>query len=148
MTNNRGPRLGGRWGVPLAAGFAILQVCCGSDTAGPNETFSQTQTSTVNNVAVLDGAVFSFTATRNGTADVEVNWNNGGNDIDIFATGGSCPNLASVINGDCQIIVSEESSTLKPERFSFGVSDGGSYKVWALNFGPGVESITFRITVR
>jgi hypothetical protein len=145
MMKNDAVRRGSRWALAVMVALAIVHPGCGGDSGTGG---SQTQTSTVNNVAVLDGAVFSFTATRNGTAEVEVNWNNGGNDIDIFATGGSCPNLPTLINGGCQIIVSEESSTLKPERFTFGVSDGGSYKVWALNFGPGTESITTRVTVR
>jgi hypothetical protein len=145
MMKNDAVRRSSPWALAVMVALAIVHPGCGGDSGTGS---SNTITSTVNNVAVLDGAVFPFTATRNGTADVEVNWNNGGNDIDIYATGGNCPDLTSVVNGACQIIVSEESSTLKPERFSFGVSNGGSYKIWALNFGPGSESITFRITSR
>ena len=147
MMKNDAVRRSSPWGLAVMVALAVVHPGCGGDS-GTGPSGSTTQTSTVNNVAVLDGAVFSFTAPRNGTTDVEVNWNNGNNDIDIFATGGSCPNLDSVVNGACPILAIEESSTLKPERFSFGVSNGGSYKVWARNYGPGVESITFRITVR
>jgi hypothetical protein len=147
MTKNDAVARSSPWALAVMVALAIVHPGCGGDS-GTGSSGSNTFTNTVNNVGVLQPAIFSFTATRNGTADVEVNWNNGGNDIDIYATGASCPDIDSVVNGACQIIVSEESSTLKPERFSFGVSSGGSYKVWALNFGPGTESITGRITIR
>ena len=145
MTKNDAVRRSSPWALAVMVALAIVHPGCGGDSGtGSN---SNTFTSTVNNVTVLNAAVFSFTATRNSTADVEVNWNNGSNDIDIYATGANCPDFDTLFNGGCQVIVSEESGTLKPERFSFGVSSGGSYKVWAFNLGPGTESITGRITV-
>jgi hypothetical protein len=135
------------WALAVMVALAVFHPGCGGDS-GSGPSGSTTISNTQNNVGVLESSFFLFTSSRNGTADVEVNWNNAGNDIDIFATGGNCPDINAVLDGGCQILASDASATAKPERFSFSVSNGGSYKVFALNFGPGSESITIRVTVR
>ena len=134
------------WALAVLVALAVVLPGCGSDnSSGPNgnDVISDTQ-----NVPVLSASFLQFTAQRNGSVDADVNWNNGNNDIDIYATLASCPNLDSLLGGACQILALEESATLKPERFTFSVSNGTAYRVWALNLGPGNETVTIRLTAR
>jgi hypothetical protein len=143
MMKNDAVRRSRGWAVALAVVLAIVHPGCGSDSTGPNnQTVTDTRT-----VPVLGFSFLAFTAQRNGTVDVDVNWGNAGNDIDIYATTGSCPDLDTLFNGGCQVFASSESATAKPERISFGVSNGSAYKVFAFNLGPSSDNVTITVTI-
>ena len=128
--------------VGLAIALAVVHPGCGSDDDG-EETFTDTET-----LSVLEPFGLVFTAQRNGTVDAEVDWNSGNNDIDIYATAGTCANFDVLLGGGCNIIALSESGSAKPERLTFSVSDGTVYTVWALNLGPGTDTVTIRLTAR
>ena len=128
--------------VGLAIALAVVHPGCGSDDDG-EETFTETET-----LSVLEPFGLVFTAQRNGTVDAEVDWNSGNNDIDIYATAGTCANFDVLLGGGCNIITLSESGSAKPERLTFSVSDGTVYTVWALNLGPGTDTVTIRLTAR
>ena len=143
MTKNRGLRLGGRWGLPLALGLAVLHVCCGSDTTGQNETFSQTRA-----LPVQESFGVAFAAQRNGTVDVNVDWTTAANDVQVYATEGSCASLANLQSGGCDVIALSESPTAKPETITFSALKGTTYTVFALNLGPGTDTVTIQLIAR
>jgi hypothetical protein len=146
MIKSEAVRRRSRWGVVLMAVLAVVLPGCGGDnSSGPNgtETFTDSRT-----LAVLEAFGIVFTAQRNGTVDANVNWNSSNNDIDIYATAGTCPSIDAVLNGSCNVIAFSESGTAKPETVSFGASNGTTYRVWALNLGPGSDTVTIRLTAR
>jgi hypothetical protein len=134
----------GGWAVAVAMALAMFHPGCGGNNNdnGP-ETFEQSQS-----LNVLGAFGLVFTAQRNGTVDANVNWNDNNNDIDIYATAGSCPSFDALLAGNCNVITLSESGSAKPETLSFSVTNGTIYTVWALNLGPGTETVTIRLTAR
>jgi hypothetical protein len=132
-----------RWALVLAAALAIVHPGCGSNNNNDGETFSDSR-----NLGVLDSFGLVFTAQRNGTVDANVNWNSSNNDIDIYATSGTCANIDVLLAGGCNVITFSESATAKPETLTFGVSNGTIYTVFARNIGPGSDTVTIRLTAR
>jgi hypothetical protein len=142
MNTKESVRRGRRWAVGLAAALAIVHPGCGNDNNdnGP-ETFTDSAT-----LGVLGAFTLQFTAQRNGTVDANVNWNDGNNDVDIYATVNTCPSFDALLAGNCSIIASSESSSDKPERLTFNVTNGTIYNVWAFNLGPGTDTVTITLT--
>jgi hypothetical protein len=140
ITNDR-VRRSRRWAMGLAVALAIVHPGCGGNDNDGEETFTDSAT-----LGVLGAFRLQFTAQRNGTVDANVNWNDGNNDIDIYATAGNCPDFDTVLAGGCSVIALSESSTAKPERLTFNISNNTVYAVWALNLGPGTENVTITLT--
>lgn len=132
-----------RWAVGFAVALAIVHPGCGGNNDNEPETFTDSAT-----LGVLGAFQLQFTAQRDGTVDTNVDWNDGNNDVDIYATAGPCPNFDTLLAGGCSVIASSESSSAKPERFTFNVSDNTVYAVWALNLGPGTDTVTITLTAR
>ena len=143
MITNDSARRSRRWAVGLAVALAIVHPGCGGNNDNGPETFTDSAT-----LGVLGAFPLQFTAQRNGTVDVNVNWNDGGNDVDVYATAGTCPDRDTLLAGGCTVITLSESSTAKPERLNFNVSNGTTYTVWALNLGPGTDTVTITLTAR
>jgi hypothetical protein len=140
----KGPvRRKGGWAVAVALALAVVHPGCGSDNNNAPETFEDSET-----LSVLEPFGLVFTAQRNGTVDANVNWNDGNNDIDIYATAGTCANFDALLAGNCNVITLSESGTAKPETLSFSVTNNTIYTVWALNLGPGTDTVTIRLTAR
>jgi len=133
----------GGWALGVAVALAIVHPGCGGNNNNSPETFEQSAT-----LNVLGAFGLVFTAQRNGTVDASVNWNSNNNDIDIYATVGTCPNFDAVLAGNCNVITLSESESAKPETLSFNVTNGTIYTVWALNLGPGTDTVTIRLTAR
>jgi hypothetical protein len=134
-------RRGRRWALGLAAALAIVLPGCGGNNDDEPETFTDSAS-----LGVLGTFQLQFTAQRNGTVDANVNWNDGNNDVDIYATAGPCPSFDVLLQGGCSVIALSESSSAKPERLTFSVSDNTVYAVWALNLGPGSDTVTITLT--
>jgi hypothetical protein len=132
-----------RWAVGFAVALAIVHPGCGGNNDNEPETFTDSAT-----LGVLGAFQLQFTAQRNGTVDANVNWNDGNNDVDIYATAGACPNFDTLLAGGCSVVTLSESSTAKPERLNFNISNGTIYTVWALNLGPGTDTVTITLTAR
>jgi hypothetical protein len=131
------------WALALMVALAVVHPGCGGNNNNGAETFSDSR-----NLAVLDAFGLVFTAQRNGTVDANVNWNNSGNDVDIYVTAGSCASFDLVLSANCNVIAFSESATAKPETLTFGASNGTLYTVWAFNLGPGSDTVTIRLTAR
>jgi hypothetical protein len=135
-------RRSSRWGLALMVALAVVHPGCGgNNTSGSDDTITDTQT-----MGVLGFFPLPFTAQRNGTVNANVNWNSSGNDVDIYATLGTCANLDVLINGGCNVIAFSESATAKPETLTFSVSNGNLYSLVAVNLGPGSDTVTIRLT--
>jgi len=143
MIEKKRVRRRGGWAVGVALALAIVHPGCGGNDDNSPETFQQSQT-----LSVLQPFGLVFTAQRNGTVDANVNWNDNSNDIDIYATAGTCASFDVLLAGNCNVITLSESGSAKPETLSFGVTNGTIYTVWALNLGPGTDTVTIRLTAR
>lgn len=138
---SHGLRLSHRSGVSLAAALAILHVCCGNNTTtGASETFAQTRT-----LPVLESFGVAFTAQRNGIVDVNADWSSGANDIQVYAASGSCASVDVLRSGGCNVVAFSESATAKPETITFSALNGTAYTVFALNLGPGSDTVTIQL---
>ena len=130
------------WALTVLLALAVVLPGCGSDNNdNGTEVFTDSRT-----VAVLDAFGLVFTAQRNGTVEANVNWNNSGNDIDIYVTAGNCADFNAVLNGNCNVIAFSESGSAKPEVLTFGATNNTTYRVWAFNLGPNSDTITIRLT--
>ena len=144
MTNNEAVGGGGRWALALAVALAVVHPGCGSNNSDNTpETFQDSTT-----LSVLEPFGLVFTAQRSGTLDANVNWNDGNNDIDIYATAGTCASFDVLLAGNCNVITLSESGSAKPETLSFNIANGTIYTVWAFNLGPGTDTVTIRLTAR
>ena len=129
--------------LALAVALAVIHPGCGNDSSNGPETFTESSP-----VSVLGFFALTFTAQRNGTVEVDVNWNSSGNDIDVYATAGTCANMEAVLAGSCNVVAFSDSGTAKPERISFSATTGQNYRVFAFNLGPGSDTVTIRLTAR
>ena len=134
-------RRGRGWALGLAVALAVVHPGCGGNNDNEPETFSDSAT-----LGVLGTFQLQFTAQRDGNVDANVNWNDSNNDIDIYATAGPCPSFDVLLQGGCSVVTLSESSSAKPERINFNVSDNTVYAVWALNLGPGTDTVTITLT--
>jgi hypothetical protein len=132
-----------RWALAVMVALAIVHPGCGNNSTNPDETISDSRT-----LSVLGSFSLPFTAQRNGTVNANVNWNSSGNDIDIYATLGTCPSFDVLFNGGCNVIAASESNTAKPETLTFSVSSGNVYSLLAVNIGPGSDTVTITLTAR
>jgi hypothetical protein len=142
MTQTDAVRRSRRWAFLAAVALAVVHPGCGGNNSnnGP-ETFQDSAT-----LSVLQPFGLVFTAQRNGTVDANVNWNDSNNDIDIYATAGTCASFDVLLAGGCSVITLSESGSAKPEVLSFNVTNGTIYTVWALNLGPGTDTVTIHLT--
>lgn len=136
-------RRGRRWALGLAAALAIVHPGCGGSNDNGPETFTDSAA-----LGVLGTFQLQFTAQRNGSVDANVNWNDSNNDVDIYATAGTCPNFDALLAENCDVIALSESGSAKPERLTFNATNGTVYTVWALNLGPGSDTVTITLTAR
>ena len=136
-------RRGAGWAVGVAVALAIVHPGCGGNNDNGPETFEDSAT-----LGVLDAFRLDFTAQRNGTVAANVNWNDGNNDIDIYATAGTCATFDVLLAGNCNVITLSDSESAKPETLSFNVTNGTAYTVWAWNLGPGTDTVTIHLTAR
>jgi hypothetical protein len=83
-----------------------------------------------------------ITGAGNGTLDATVEWTFATNDVDIYVTATACT-LEMFSAELCGYKAKADSTTSKPERLSFSVASGDSYRFWIVNFGPQAESGTF-----
>ncbi len=144
MTNSRPLRFSGRRAVLLAVALAIVHVCCGnSNTTGPDETFSQTRT-----LPVLESFGVAFAAQRNGTVEVNVDWSRAANDIQVYAAADTCATFDVLRSGGCNVVAFSESPTAKPETLTFSALQGTRYTVFAVNLGPGSDTVTIQLIAR
>jgi hypothetical protein len=135
-----------RFSLALAVALAMVLPGCGGgndNTGNGTETFTDSRT-----LAVLESFGLVFTAQRNGTVDVNVNWNSSSNDIDVYATSGACASFDVLLAGGCNVVAFSESGTAKPEQLTFAVSNGQTYRIFAFNLGPGSDTVNIRLTAR
>lgn len=76
------------------------------------------------------------------TLDAAVEWTFASDDVDLYVTATACT-VEMFGTERCAYKAKADGATTKPERVSFGVSDGGTYRFWIVNFGPQAESGTF-----
>ena len=82
-----------------------------------------------------------LTGLGNGTVDATVEWTLASNDVDLYVTAPACT-AEMFATERCAFKARSDSPTTKPERVSFDVSGGDSYRFWVVNFGPQRESGT------
>jgi hypothetical protein len=118
----------------------------GGSVAGPTTPTRQIvtqQTWTADFGDVLQADV-TITGSGAGTLDATVQWTFATNDVDLVATSTTC-SPAAFITDACTLLAEASSTTAKPERISFSVTGGSSYRIWIVNFGPGAESGTLEV---
>jgi hypothetical protein len=90
----------------------------------------------------FDAVDISITGAGSGTVDATVEWTFASDDVDIYVTATACtPEMFA--NERCAYKAKADGETTKPERVSFSVSGGDTYRFWIVNFGPQRESGTF-----
>jgi hypothetical protein len=89
-----------------------------------------------------DAVDITLTGAGTGTLDATVEWTFAANDVDLYVTATACT-AEMFANDRCAFKAKADSSTTKPERVSFGVSAGDTYRFWIVNYGPQRESGTF-----
>lgn len=82
-----------------------------------------------------------LTGLGSGTLDATAEWTLASNNVDLYVTAIACtPEMFATER--CSYKARADSPTTKPERVSFDVSAGDSYRFWVVNFGPQKESGT------
>ena len=77
-----------------------------------------------------------------GTVDATAEWTHASDDINLYVTATGCtPEMFAAQR--CGFKARADGPTAKPERLSFDVSGGDSYRIWIVNAGPGRETGTF-----
>ena len=94
--------------------------------------------------AVYADVTITGSSTAKGTLDAIVQWTFATNDVDIYVTAIACTG-EMFANQRCSYAAKADSPTTKPERVSFSVSGGDSYRFWVVNFGPTNESGTLEV---
>ena len=80
----------------------------------------------------LTGVDISITGSGTGTVEATVEWTFATNDVDIYVTATACT-AGQVAFDLCAYKAKADSATAKPERVSFSVSPGDSYRFWIVN---------------
>jgi hypothetical protein len=83
-----------------------------------------------------------ITGSGSGTLDATAEWTFATNDVDLYVTATGCT-LEMFSSEKCAYKAKADSATTKPERVSFSVGGGDTYRFWIVNFGPQQESGTF-----
>jgi hypothetical protein len=140
-----------RW-LPLAGLLAAVALagpgCGGSGSVTGNSGGGGSTRSTVDERGwqldpfELLGVDIQITGTGSGTLDANVEWTFASDDVDVYVTAVACT-TEMFISDRCAYKAKADSATTKPERVSFSVSAGDSYRFWIVNFGPQRESGTF-----
>ena len=128
---------------------SALSGCGGGNPNVPTPVSPVPQTTTTTTVLIqptvtglaprLGAAFVDFNIPSVGTLDVEFNWTFASNDVDIYLTTSTCPSLSALANGGCTVLASDE-SLQKPARLSVNITQSGSARFWAVNFGSSAES--------
>jgi hypothetical protein len=141
--------------VSLAAALAtasVLPGCGGGGSSGGVTAPSGggRQIVTQSNWTLVPGAwqsgdvSITGASSTKGTLDAVVEWTFATNDVDIYVTATACTPDMFVLQR-CAYAAKADSATTKPERVSFSVSGGDTYRVWVVNFGPTNESGTLEV---
>lgn len=77
-----------------------------------------------------------------GTVDATAEWTHASDDINLYVTATGCTPEMFVAQR-CGFKARADGPTTKPERLSFDVTGGDSYRFWIVNAGPGRETGTF-----
>lgn len=136
----------------LLATFFVAAVTCAG--CGGKDATAPTAPSTVPSViqgsvglSPLQFAVVSFRVDRAGTLSSQVDWATANNDIDTALVRGRCTadQILTEAPGcnEAAAIVTDE-SLAKPSVFSPSV-EGGDHTLIILNWGPGVDTATYRL---
>jgi hypothetical protein len=140
--------------IPALCGLLLLAGCGGKGPLDPDEGPSPGpgSTETVLNqgwaleplqIMYVDAGVTG----TGGTVDATVEWTFAANDVDLYVTATAC-SAEQFAQDRCAYKAKADSTTAKPERVSFSVSGGDSYRFWIVNFGPQRESGTFQAVLR
>lgn len=82
-----------------------------------------------------------ITGLGSGTVDATAEWTLASDDVNLYVTAPACT-LEMLAMERCSYKARAESPTAKPERVSFDVSGGDTYRFWVVNFGPQREAGT------
>jgi hypothetical protein len=145
-------RSGSRFAV-LA--MAAMLVSCGDSGTEPTEpdreqigggTFNVVGTVEANAAGFnADVAAGPFTLTTGGTVEINADWTNATNNVDIFLYLGRCTSVQAR-DGACPV-ANRTNGTAKPERLNVIGVPSGEYSVGFANFGPTAETGTFSVFV-
>jgi hypothetical protein len=136
--------------LSLFASFFVAAVayagCGGEDATAPTAP-SSVAAVIQGSVALspLQFAVVSFRVDRSGTLFSQVDWATANNDIDTALVRGRCTadQILTEAPG-CNEATATEESLAKPSVFSTPV-EGGDHTLVILNWGPGVDTATYRL---
>jgi hypothetical protein len=97
-------------------------------------------------LAAFSGVYLPFTTASTGTITANVDWTFATDDIDVALVRGNNPcTVLEFITETCPFIALSASTTAKPESVSAPNLAAGQYTVYAFNFGPEQEAISFQI---
>ncbi len=146
---------GGR--LALVVSIVLGASACGGGSSTPTPIPTPTPTPTpsllpiftfmgiTQNQAVFTDVSVSEASVLSAVAD----WTSARDDIDIVYTDTSCnrSDARTIVLNFCNVQARTSSFTDKPERLTANVSPG-IVRVYVLNFGPGTESGTVRLTLQ
>jgi hypothetical protein len=87
-----------------------------------------------------------FTTTQAGTIEATLDWTYAENDLDLALVRGDC-SFEQFIDEQCQILAFSESETAKPEKVRVPGEAAGPHTMFFYNYGPGDESVSYRIVL-
>jgi hypothetical protein len=85
----------------------------------------------------------SITGSGSGSVEATVEWTFASDDVDLYVTATACTTAQFAVEA-CAYKAKADGTGTKPERVSFSVSAGDTYRFWIVNFGPQSESGTFQ----
>lgn len=93
----------------------------------------------------IGGGVYQFSA--GGRVDISVDWTSPSNDVDVYFYRGTCAPLDG-FNDRCEILGKADSTNSKPERLSVPNVAAGTYTMLIYNYGPGSDTVSYRIVLQ
>lgn len=93
------------------------------------------------------GQVRPFATTEAGALDVTVDWTFATNDVDAFLARGDCSPQQFLVT-QCQLLMTAESASAKPEKFTVPSLAAGTYTLLIGNAGPDDESVAWQVVLR
>jgi hypothetical protein len=131
----------------FALASALLCPACGTPLGLPIDVSPPTRSVIVEEEWALDALQAVATDVRltgfgTGNLDATVEWTFASDDVDLYVTATTCT-AEMFENERCAYKARADSPRAKPERVSFDISGGDSYRFWIVNFGPERESGTF-----